>query len=593
MNKDHQYRLAQVVPVKRLTTIAVAAVLLSPLTSQAIQFTSGELTGSFDTTVSTGIGWRIENRDPGLIGIANGGTALSVNGDDGNLNYDKGVFSSSLTISHELELNYRNFGAFVRGYYFYDFENEDGDRARSPLSSAAKERVGSDFRLLDAYVSANLDVQGKPLTIRVGNQVVSWGESTFIPNGINIINPVDVARLRSPGAALKEAFLPVPMVWGSLGVSENVTIEGFYQAKWEEIIIDPAGSYFSTNDIASRGGNTVYLGFGSVPDTLPVGSGVGGPGGVAIPRAADRDPSNSGQYGVALRWILPQLNDTELGFYYINYHSRLPLISATSGTLTGLFGGDYASSANYFIEYPENIKLFGASFNMDLGNTGISFQGEIAHRRDQPLQVDDVELLFTALSPISAALGGLSQLGSVGFGTEIPGYKRFNVTQVQATMTKLFGPMLGADQVVLLAEGAFTKVHGMPSRNELRFDGPGTSTSGTDIATLGGAQPATQRGGFADDFSMGYRVLARLDFNNAIGAVNLSPRIAFAHDVVGTTPLPLGNFVEDRKALSIGIGADYQNTWSGSLNYTRYFGGGNFNLIHDRDFISLNVRWSK
>jgi len=42
--------------------------------------------------------------------------------------------------------------------------------------------------------------------VRLGRQVISWGESTFIPNGINVINPIDVARLRTPGSELREAL---------------------------------------------------------------------------------------------------------------------------------------------------------------------------------------------------------------------------------------------------------------------------------------------------------------------------------------------------------------------------------------------------
>ena len=55
--------------------------------AQAMQFTSesGEVTGSFDTTISLGAAWRTESRDPALVGIANGGTSRSVNEDDGDL----------------------------------------------------------------------------------------------------------------------------------------------------------------------------------------------------------------------------------------------------------------------------------------------------------------------------------------------------------------------------------------------------------------------------------------------------------------------------------------------------------------------------
>jgi hypothetical protein len=591
----------------RLT--ALTSALLATAPASAFQFQSGDLSGSFDTTVTAGLAWRVQDRDPDLIGRANGGTRNSVNNDNGDLNYDTGLYSSLIKVTHDLELNYGIFGAFFRGYYFYDFENEDGDRERLPLSDDALDRVGSDVRLLDAYVSGSFELGDKPLNLRIGNQVVSWGESTFIPNGINTINPVDVSALRSPGAELREAFVPVNMVWGSLGLSNNVSVEAFYQLDWESVIIDPAGTYFSTNDFASDGGDTVYLGFGAVPDTItnpltgelmpmPAGLGLNSPVGVAVPRSADRLPNNDGQYGLALRMFVPELNDTELGFYYMNYHSRLPVISARTGTLTGLLSGDYAASASYFVEYPEDIKLLGASFNTSLGDSGISLQGEVSHRLDVPLQVDDVELLYAALSAIpgstGAFLGATNQLGAYTFGQEISGYRSLDVTQAQLTATKAFGPTFGADQWVFVTEVGMTQVHDMPKRNELRFDGPGTYTSGNSIFTLAGVQPATESSaGFPDDFSMGYRMLARFDYSNVIGAINLSPRIAFAHDVVGTTPLPLGNFIQDRKALTLGLGATYLDTWSADISYTRYFDAEDYNLIHDRDFIALNIKWSK
>ena len=57
---------------------------------------------------------------------------------------------------------------------------------------------------------------------------MNWGEK--IPDfcGINV-NPVDIDRLKAPGAELKEAFIPVGMLWASLGITDNLTLEGFYQ----------------------------------------------------------------------------------------------------------------------------------------------------------------------------------------------------------------------------------------------------------------------------------------------------------------------------------------------------------------------------
>ena len=52
---------------------------------------------------------------------SSGGTSRDPNSDDGNLRYDKGdLVSAVLKATHDLELNYRNYGAFVRASYFYD-----------------------------------------------------------------------------------------------------------------------------------------------------------------------------------------------------------------------------------------------------------------------------------------------------------------------------------------------------------------------------------------------------------------------------------------------------------------------------------------
>ncbi len=103
------------------------------------------------------------------------------------------------------------------------------------------------------------------LNWRLGRQVVSWGESTFIQGGINVINPVDVSRLRVAGAELKEAFEGVNMIWGSIDLTPSLSLEALYMFEYREIIPDPAGAYFCTNDFGTPGGSYVMLGFGA-PD---------------------------------------------------------------------------------------------------------------------------------------------------------------------------------------------------------------------------------------------------------------------------------------------------------------------------------------
>jgi len=589
-----------------------------------------EFKWNWDNTVTYGLGFRLRDQDERIIGLAAGGKAYSVNGDDGNQNYDTGIFTNAVKWTTEFEFSYGNFGGFVRAFAFYDFENENGDRARTELSDDALERVGKRAEIRDAFGYVRFKMGQMPGEIRAGWQVINWGESTFIQGGINAINPLDVSVLRVPGAELRDALLPVGAVKFSVKPTNTTSFEAFYQFTWEDLKIDPVGSYFSTTDIAGAGAEKVMLGFGSVPDTVPVGHAplppTFNPIGTAVPRRDSEEPSEQGQYGAAIRYLGDALGGTEFGLYFVNYHSRLPLIMAHTGSPTGVLppvlGGvsNYASTAYYFLTYPEDIQLLGASFNTQLGRTGVALQGEVSHRWRVPLQLDDVELLFAALSPLRLqqppipALAPIigagrlfaqyNQIGAFGFNETIRGYKRFDTTQVQVTGTKAFSNVFWADQMVLVGEVGWGTVHGFPDQSVQRLEGPGTYTSGNPVFTQAGVQPATQ---LADTFptenAWGYVIAGRFEYNNAFAAVNVTPRFSFAQDVSGTSPGPGGNFIEGRKAFTAGLGFQYRINWEFDLSYTDFFGAeidgdlaartaGRYNLINDRDFIAANVKYS-
>ncbi|MBB5014416.1 DUF1302 domain-containing protein [Rehaibacterium terrae] len=631
---------------------AVAVALLAAAPASAFEFSRGELSGSFDTTISYGASWRMQDRDDNLLAKSHFDPTLaaqiaalqaqgryldaqalqlaargrfSANRDDGNLKYDKhDLISNAIKITPELKLTWRDWGLFTRATYFYDFENAD----RRDLTREARDRIGERFRLLDAFAWRDFTFGEEGTgTIRVGNQVISWGESTFITNGINVINAVDLSALRVAGAELKEAFLPVNSVWASFNLNQNLSFELTYLLEWEEIEIDASGTYFSANDFASPGGSYVMLGFGTVPQPVNnpelfwqtcfagpagfansdrlgelsarygqatalqlIGAGCSG----AFPRAPNRHAKDSGQYGAAMRYFASALNETEFGLYYLRYHSRLPLISGIAVT------GAAPNTGRYFLEYPEGIHLFGLSWNTMLP-WGVAMQGELSYRPNMPLQIDDVELLFAGLTPLNIAIPqpGLrfrSQLGSYGFGQEIRGWEEHKVSQVQSTFTKVFGPgnWLGAQQIATVLEVGATKVWDLPDPGVLRYEGEGTDTGGgPDISTGDLRNPFTQRGGFPTSFSWGYRLAMRADYNNVFGtAFNLSPRLAFNHDVNGITPGPGGNFLEGRKSYTLGVEALYLNKLAFDLSYTVFSGGKPFNQIHDRDFASFSVRYS-
>jgi len=620
-------------PVRLLpAAVALAAFLATP--ALAVDFESGDWYGSFDTTISYGASWRVDDYDPADVGKAwNNPTVVqpglfytpqqraalgrwSVNDDDGDLNYrDAGdLITHNFKVTAELDVSNGSFGAFIRASAFYDFENSDADF----LSEVAKERVGDDVRLTDAYIWAEHQIGEHFLNWRLGQQVVSWGESTFIQGGLNAINPVDVSKLRLAGSELKEAFEGVNMLWASVDLTDTVSVEALALFEWEEIIPDPAGTYYSSSDIATPGASYAMLAFGLIPqpvinpdlfDTvclqgnyaatdIPFGPAAAAAGcRVAIPRGATREADDSGQYGAALRWFSDIGNGTEFGFYYLRYHSRLPLISGAA-IASDPRVPPYFASASYWTEYPEDLDLYGISFNTTIGTWSLG--GEISYRPDLPLQIDDVEILLAALTPLNPLIGApvaryQSQLGDKAPGELITGWHPNDSWQAQATLTKVWGPdiLFGADQIAFVAEAGFNSVPDLHDPDVLRYNGSGTDTGGGPDVTSGHFNnPETEPAGFADDFSWGYRMLARFDYYNAFGAATLSPRIAWAHDVDGTTPGPGGSFVEGSKTLTLGLGVNYLDQWIFDLAYTRYDGGGRYNLLRNRDFVSASVRYS-
>ena len=325
--------------------MALTACLAAWPSAHAMRFSSdsGDWSGSWDTTVGYGQGWRVSDRDCRQIAIADGGCGYSPNIDDGDLNYRKHqAYSEAVKAVSELSLNYRDHvGLFVRGDGLYDFAVMDPSGTdRTPLTHSARGLVGSYTRLLDAFGFWRFSLGTMPSELRLGRQVVSWGESTFIQGGLNQVNHFDVSALRVPGSELKEALLPDELAALNVQLTQNLATQLLYLFDWHGTNPEPTGSFFSTNDTAVTGASRLFLGFGAISDQGTDFTSLGGPlitDFQAINRLPDRKPPNSGQYGVNLKLYLPNLGQgTQLGLYFLNYTSRLPVVSSVTGTPAGL-----------------------------------------------------------------------------------------------------------------------------------------------------------------------------------------------------------------------------------------------------------------
>lgn len=562
--------------------------------------------------LSMGASWRLGDADPRFIGALNGGTGGTTTTDDGNLNFDKNdTFSKIIKGSHDIQLSKDNWGVFMRVKYWYDKELKDENRAHghspngytpnTPLNDEnfADFAKFSGIELMDAYFYSNFDIGNAPVDFRLGRQVISWGESTFIQGGLNSTNPFDVNALRRPGAELKEGLLPVGMAYINAGVTENLTLEAFYQYEWEKTQIDGCGTYFSGADFAADGCFAVTI---AVPDQQAVA------GGFFAQRQADGEPDDGGQYGLAARYYAAELNDTEFGLYYMNIHSRLPLINAVRTRTLSVPGvtsifvpaaadptGGVLSALNpqYRIVFPEDLQYFGATFATNLGGTAVS--GEISYKPDTPVQISGPELLNGVLSE-QPFFRYSSRVTSADLGAEINGYDEFDVTQIQITALHFFDRVLGASRLTVIGEAGIVLTDGVEDsdqkygRNSVfglgDFD-VGGGINCTNLQAAGAIGGDCEADGFTTDAAWGYRIRGVLNYPNVFAGVSLQPTIDWQHDVSGYSPDPGQQFHEGRKSFGLSVEALYAQKYSMTIGY-RDFNGGSHNTLEDKDFASIN-----
>ncbi len=562
--------------------------------AQAFQVRSGDWTTSLDTTVSYGVSYRMEGQDDKLIARANGGSGSNsglINSDDGNLNFRKGdLFSEMVKVVSEMDLRYQErHGVFIRGRAFYDFELEDDSRRHREISDGGLDEAGSSIDLLDAFVYGSWTVGERDLNARLGRQVINWGEGLFYQNGIGATNPVDINALRAPGSEVKEAYMPTFMIYGSFELRDNLTLEGYWQPgkAWEASKIDPCGTYFSTLD--PLGEDCEYLSAaplqeqitGRVGEALAFDSPAAAqawanslaPGLVNdllrgyipttfIPRAQDIDGDDSAQYGLALRWYVPELNDTELGFYYLRYNMQVPMIGLTVGqpvVLPVVGALPDASSSRYYAEYLEKRDLFGISFNTSVGGdslfNGLSLAGELSYRPDTPIALGLNEYLPTAL---------LNPDG-LPVGTRLDGYREKDMFQASLAAIYNFNGLLGSDSAALFSELVASRVQGLESDVDYY-----EATS-----SAYGAQASLQ-----------------LTYTNVFNLVNLVPSVGYQYSINGVAPQLTNGLDEEAQSWSVGLDAIYQESLTVGAKYVGYSGGGISNKRTDRDYLTFNVKYS-
>lgn len=196
----------------------------------------------------------------------------------------------------------------------------------------------------------------------------------------------------------------------------------------------------------------------------------------------------------------------------------------------------------------------------------------------------------------------------------IPG----KVAQYNFGATQVLGPSenwIFADQVILLYELAATHVLNLPDFDQLQIEGPLTASThasaGADGSGADGSRLAcstnpsctvgpdglrfnpyqASRDAYADAFSWGYRVVGRIAYESVLPSISVQPLFIWSQDIRGNSPGPAGNFVEGRKSLNFLLETRYEKSYSFTIAYNSFFGGGKNNLYADRDNLGFYVKY--
>jgi hypothetical protein len=598
-----------------LATMIAAMGLGTSLPAQAFKFDlENGITGSFDSTISVGMQMRMQGRDKSIIGNDNGGNVptesvlgVKVNGpgfgftanpdfnylqtDDGDLNYKKhDIVSAVVKGTHELFLTQKgNWSALARVTWSSDQKADD--TRRTPLRHDAEDAVKQNVSLLDLWVAKEFSLGEQAAKLKFGNQVMNWGEDIFIIGGVNAVNAVDLRKIHIPGVQVKEVFIPAPMLSFTSGLGKGISTEAYYQFKWNSFNFDPSGTYWSSGDFIGKGGKRGAF----LPTSLLLANGLPPPGGDFNPKLPGRDlttlgaypgiapikntePSNSGQYGINLRFK-PSASDTEFAGYYIRYHDKIPFIGFRQNLATACAPpgpcapGTNVSGYTAIVQYGEDKELFGLSMNTKLGDWAVG--AELSYRPRDSVAIDPTVPLPGSNAKYKYNL--LQQaLESPDLDATVKGYT--NEEKYQAHMTGFYllpqsiTSPLGAAEGSFLAEVAVTHY-------------PGLNLSGAVPYLLNNYT-------LPDKTSWGYVLELGLTYANIFqSGWTMSPIIDFYHDVKGTSPTALP-FVEGRKALAINLNFDYHNQWKVGVGYSRFSGGGNLNMVKDRDVLTAMVSYT-
>lgn len=559
---------------KKALTAAVLAALVAAAGAQADEINTGnpDVVVRWDNTVRYNVGTRTQAQDAAILG--------NPNYDDGDSNFGKGkLVANRLDLLSEFDVVYKKqFGVRVSGAAWVDgaYNSLDGKNAATAntlvngvptagaLSPYAKRYAkGVSGELLDAFLFANAEVNGMPISARAGRHTVYWGESLLGGGAIHGISygqySLDLWKaLATPGIEAKELFRPRNSLTMQIQPTSELTLSAQAFFEWEAARYPESGTYLTVNDGLQHGADSLVV----------------GPNQRLLQGAAEA-PKKNGDWGLSARWS-PQWLEGTAGLYLRHTADIQPQLAILPGVATvpaatcGALGMTALAATTCYINpaaasvpqilagqvgqyrayYGRGIDIVGLSLSRNVG--GVSVGTELSYRRNMPLQSDPVVALPTPL--VNAAAG---QVAVSSLNGDAPG-ARGNTVHGVLSLIGLMPKTMAFDTATWMAEMVWNRWTSV-TQNAAVF-------KGSDAYR---ADPANVDAVSRDYFGLGINFTPT--WFQAFPSVDLSLPLAWSGGVSGNSAVTSGGN-KNTGSFSFGVAADYKSAYNIALRYVGFYG---------------------
>ncbi|MGL6245238.1 DUF1302 domain-containing protein [Pseudomonas sp.] len=523
--------------------VCLAAGVVLPAGAMEIDTGIEGFTGRFDNTLRYNLGTRIDGRDKRI--------GNNANSDEGDYKFDKGdIVTNRIDLLSELELDWQEkVGMRLSGSAWYDQAYDDDDVKKNPAIAGPTSYDNNKYsnytkryynglsgEILDAFAYTNFTVAERPVNVKAGRHVVYWGTSIFSQAGISYSqHPIDGQKsAASPGIETRETFMPLTQISMQSQVTDTLSLAAQYYLDWDHIRVPQGGTFLGSTDFLMEG-----------PDRF------GGNTPLANFRADDPLGPNhkSGNWGVAAKLTVPQLNATTFGLYYREFDEK---------------------NGFWVFREPENPREFRAVFPRDTKLIGVSMDTSIG-----PYAVG-AELM-------TRRNAGLS---SLGLSTANEGARGNTWHALVNTIFSLPNTPL-YDTATMVAEVSYDYLEKV-TENESLFNGEDTVGC-----------PLGKESGCATRNAVGFNMSLTPQYLQVFPGVDLSVPMTLGGGISGNTA-DFGGTSEGLYTYSAGLQADFRKQMTASLifadssaeirrNGSTYYGAGTWQTT-DRGRVTLTLK---